>query len=596
MKKFALLLSSFVFALMFSQCRKLVMPDFGSQKQLITFTTEEETGRGDFWQQGGEIKFQWTLGSESGTGDKLHVYASSDGTFDEGHSEYCGCIEIDRLITTENGSSIAAFKGVILMSSDLRSKMKEGGVSKVRFIHYGKNVNVTENGDNECEAYVSFAEQYGRLTDDISSPAEKSVSSMAITIADMDYKANGKYEGGAMKPLFSIFRFSFEKFSTATVKLAKNVKTEITVSKNGKVEYSNTDDKKMILNNVTSDPYYAVLVPERVYGDGEDVEKTKCVFRSFGEMAVETFEIEPGVFYSSSTEVGGSIIVDAVEIEMLSGAFSVDSEKQVCFSKGNLQYLPCGLPADTGVDYVNMFRFADNQWDFLGDGESYGVSLEGYTNYNSTERGAARDLFGWGTACLEGSSVPWNITENDGEFGPASGNLNDGEAYGTNYEEYDWGHLMAPANIWRTLSICEIEYVFQGRDRKPEYNSQNGEMLGGYGILTLDDGEQRFGVFLLPDDYYFADDGRPSQTTKEGWAYTRDEVDAYKIAFLPVGGYRIGGSVKSIGTGGHYWTSTVADGGKAKFIDYNSSQQINFKKGFERSRGVSVRLVTDIEY
>lgn len=596
MNKFALLLSSFVFVLMFSQCRKFVMPEFGGQKQLITFTTEEETGRGDFWQQGGEIKFQWTLGSESESGDKLHVYASSDGSFDEGHSEYCGCIEIDKLITTESGSSIAAFKGVISMSLDLRSKMKEGGVSKVRFIHYGKNVNVTENGDNGCEAYASFAEQYGRLTDDISSPAEKSVSSMAVTMADVNYKANGKYEGGAMKPLFSIFRLSFEKFSTAAVELAKNMKTEITVSKSGKVEYSNTGSKRMVLNNVTSDPYYLVLVPERVYGDGEDVEETKCVFRGFGEIAVETFKIEPGVFYSSSTEVGGSIIVDVEKIEMLSGAFSFDSDRQVYFSKGNLQYLPCGLPADTGTGYVNMFRFADNQWDFLGDGESHGVFLEGYTNYNSTERGAARDLFGWGAACLEGGSVPWNITENDDEFGPASGNLNDGEAYGINYETYDWGHLMTPANTWRTLSIPEIEYVFKGRDNKHEYNSQDGKMLGGYGNLTLDDGEQRFGVFLLPDDYYFADDGRPSRTTKEGWVYTQNEVDIYKIVFLPAGGYRVGGSVKSIGTGGHYWTSTVAAGGKAKFIDYSSSQHINFNKDFERSRGVSVRLVTNVEY
>lgn len=72
------------------------------------------------------------------------------------------------------------------------------------------------------------------------------------------------------------------------------------------------------------------------------------------------------------------------------GAFSVSPNKLVYFSKGNLQY-----QAST-----NTWRFAENQWDYVGDateGNVYMDDVKCNNSYISQTYNGWIDLFGWGT-------------------------------------------------------------------------------------------------------------------------------------------------------------------------------------------------------
>lgn len=82
------------------------------------------------------------------------------------------------------------------------------------------------------------------------------------------------------------------------------------------------------------------------------------------------------------------------------GVFSVSADKQVSFSKGNLQY-----QAST-----NTWRFAENQTDYIGNSNS---------NISATYDGWI-DLFGWGTSGFDNTSndpaaqryQPWSSATN----------------------------------------------------------------------------------------------------------------------------------------------------------------------------------------
>ena len=71
----------------------------------------------------------------------------------------------------------------------------------------------------------------------------------------------------------------------------------------------------------------------------------------------------------------------------LRGKFAISATDTVAFSRGNLQYQPS----------TSTWRFAENQWDFVGTANarirSYQYSTEGWV---WTYKGWL-DLFGWGT-------------------------------------------------------------------------------------------------------------------------------------------------------------------------------------------------------
>lgn len=557
MKKFGLIIGALALMLGVSQCRKPNVQSFvggiDPTTKTITFTVKGDDGaKGIFEQDAGILKYAWE------SSDVIHIYVQNGGTkFNNGG--YAGVLDLVSI----SGKYSAVFQGTIT------AEFPENGW--IRFVHCGKDVVVREDGGSEL---VSFGEQDGSLT---------TVSNKVVAVCDKEIK-DGEYEflNCGLTVQFGVVKFTFSAFEgTDDVTLGGVTCTGLTLNNDGSISLSNGTSVSLrdMENNKTA--YYTVLMPKS---------ETTYTFTDGNENAFKTAAIEAGVLYTKAGAPGESVEVELIDIDMLPGEFSVASGKKVYFSKGNLQYLPTGFPGGTGDA---LFRFADKQWDYLADGVNYGVRLEGYTcRYNSGSPDAPRDLFGWGTACVEGNSVPWNVSRDNTHYGPASGNLNDGAASGENYVPFDWGHRMYPANTWRTLTSSEFEYLFNTRDKKAEYNSED-YYLAGYGDLLLTGGSTVFGVFLLPDDYYLVGDDRPFQSEKNGWTYSEQQVEDYKIVFLPAGGgYRDGEELKSLGLGANYWTSTRADRTNAMFYDYSEEQPYGSKRiGFHT--GLSVRLVTD---
>ena len=187
----------------------------------------------------------------------------------------------------------------------------------------------------------------------------------------------------------------------------------------------------------------------------------------------------------------------------LRGRFAISATDTVAFSRGNLQYQPS----------TSTWRFAENQWDFVGTANgrirSYQYSTEGWV---WTYKGWL-DLFGWGT----GNNPTASSTTN------------------SNYGSFtDWGRNAISnggkkANLWRTLTKDEWDYLFRGRENAASLYA-NGTVSGVNGSILLPDN------WVIPADLHF----KPSNSTDSTAApnnYTADEWMFMEMAgavFLPI--------------------------------------------------------------
>ena len=258
----------------------------------------------------------------------------------------------------------------------------------------------------------------------------------------------------------------------------------------------------------------------------------------------------------------------------LPGSFSVSATRQVQFSQGNLQY-----KAST-----NTWRFAENQWDYIGSDNS---------NISSTYSGYI-DLFGWGTSGYNHGAVcyqPWStsITYSDYyAYGQYTYNLYDqtGKA--------DWGYNAISnggntINTWRTPTHEEWSYVFNTRSTSSGIR---------YAKAKVNDNN---GVILLPDDWsssYYS----LSNTNQSGASFTSNTITAsqwntleqHGAVFLPAAGSRNGASVYDVGSDGGCWSASYGNSDIAWYVGFYDSFLITDDSGL-RYDGHSVRLVRDAQ-
>ncbi|MBQ0016181.1 MAG: hypothetical protein KBT04_04290, partial [Bacteroidales bacterium] len=295
----------------------------------------------------------------------------------------------------------------------------------------------------------------------------------------------------------------------------------------------------------------------------------------------------------------------------LKGLFSVSSVKQVRFSQGNLQYSTSGshLCAD-GTTQVGTWRFADNQYDYVGSRSQYG-------QYNNDAKGNVAendnayigsnyegwiDLLGWGTSgyhderdvnCANyypysNSMIATDVETNKYGYGPsfnlADKNLTASNAY------YDWGVYNAISNggnevgAWRTLTADEWNYLCNGR---PDASSKWGyaTVNGVKGVVVLPD------KWILPHSCTFA----PGKTNM--WAtnsYTQsqwEDMEALGALFLPAAGLRYESMSVNVGNHASYWSSSAFSGSDAYGVDFSNVS--NFSYNTYRFNGLSVRLVSE---
>jgi hypothetical protein len=261
----------------------------------------------------------------------------------------------------------------------------------------------------------------------------------------------------------------------------------------------------------------------------------------------------------------------------IDGKFTINNDgDQVYFSQGNLQYI--------GSVSQPYWKFADNQWDYLGN-----------NGQASTDQNVDRDLFGWGTSGHNHGAVcyqPWSTSTSCSDYyayGSYTYNLYDqtGEA--------DWGcnPISNGGNIpntWRTLTMDEWLYVFNTRNTtsgiryvKAKVNSVNG-------------------LILLPDDwntiYHTLNSINPTGNcdfnvnviSYSDWV---SDFQAHGAVFLPAAGFRDGTAVCS-GNDGDYWSATSVNDVYAGHEGFNNGD-VYLGGGNFRNYGFSVRLVRTAE-
>ena len=238
------------------------------------------------------------------------------------------------------------------------------------------------------------------------------------------------------------------------------------------------------------------------------------------------------------------------------GVFSVSADKQVTFSKGNLQYHPAN----------NEWRFAANQTDYIGDANS---------NCSSTYNGWL-DLFGWSTSSTNfGVSTSTSSSDYSGSF----------VDWGTNQIGND-----AP-NTWRTLSSEEWNYLINSRTNASSLKGI-AQVNGVNGLILLPDN------WICPASVNFKSGfhsepsveayGQYQTFTAEQWS----KLESVGAVFLPAAGLRDGSNVGEVQRGGDYSSTTATYGGRKSCLSFLAHEVCTTHNlGYF---GQSVRLVKDL--
>jgi hypothetical protein len=272
----------------------------------------------------------------------------------------------------------------------------------------------------------------------------------------------------------------------------------------------------------------------------------------------------------------------------INGLFTINANgDQVYFSQGNLQY-----QAST-----NTWRFAENQWDYVGD-DTYGTVYENGVKcdnalISSTYDGWI-DLFGWGTSGFNHGAIcyqPWSTSRDCIDYyayGNAAYSLFDmtGQA--------DWGfnpisNGSNTENFWRCLTMDEWAYVFSTRFTSCGMHYAKANVNGVKGVILLPDNWNVDTISLSNTDI-------PSASFASN-VITREEWNAMESAgavFLPAAGFRDGSEVGFGNIYGVYWTASKANDWHAKCFTFEEDsfywQWANYNG---RNDGEAVRLVHD---
>ena len=240
------------------------------------------------------------------------------------------------------------------------------------------------------------------------------------------------------------------------------------------------------------------------------------------------------------------------------GTFSVSADKQVTFSKGNLQY----------TQSTDTWSFADNQYDYLGEAN---IAIDADVLADKV------DLFGWSTSATNfGVSTSTSDSDYSGSF-------------------VDWGTKKigndAP-NTWRTLSYDEWKYLLKNR---PNASSLKGvaQVNGVNGLILLPDN------WTCPAGVTFKSGFHSSKGVDYYAAYQTftaaewSKLESAGAVFLPATGGRYGSDVSDVQNSGFYWSATMYNSYYAFCFYFNSDEL--YMNHYTRYGGQSVRLVKDLQ-
>ncbi len=249
----------------------------------------------------------------------------------------------------------------------------------------------------------------------------------------------------------------------------------------------------------------------------------------------------------------------------INGLFSISDNSQVLFSFGNLQY----------QGSTSTWRFAENQWDYVGnatDGNVYEGGIKCDNSLIAQDYSGWIDLFGWGTGL---NPTYHSTTNNDYSYFREWGNNSISNGGDISYH-------------WRTLTISEWEYIFNARNTLSGIRYAKANVNGVNGVILLPDDWNRFFYNLSNTN---CNDGSFNDNTLTLLQWIA--LEQRGAVFLPASGIRIGTSISHLNSGGDYWSSTYDSNGRAFFIDFSNIQIHTNEGNYSRGYGRCVRLVQD---
>ena len=249
-------------------------------------------------------------------------------------------------------------------------------------------------------------------------------------------------------------------------------------------------------------------------------------------------------------------------------AFSVNANKKIAFSPGNLQY------KDNATTY--KWRFAPHQYDCI-------------TSWNTSKW---VDHFNWGT-WTGNNPNPILVTSSESQCTWGSGDFKkESLLEDESQRSYDW----------YTLSSGEWTYLF---DTRASGSTVNGTENARYTMASINtDGTSVNGLIVFPDGVAIA----ASEATTWGainetsdWATKCTSAQWTALAakgctFLPATGERWGVSttISKVNQKINYWSSTIDGAYQAFCVYYYGSGDFISSLSNNRTYGYSVRLVRNI--
>ncbi len=335
---------------------------------------------------------------------------------------------------------------------------------------------------------------------------------------------------------------------------------------------------------------WAILLPQAQVTDAYAYSKNCATQNRFTVPEIEANQYSPS----------------GIALNLQDTYISASSTTKVLFAPGNLQYL--GNANGTGT-----WRFAEHQYDFMGDGPSSGtdyqgnVTVSGYTKYNaSADLDVARDLFGWGTSGYDDKN-PWITSKSTNSY--YNGSLTD--------TDYDWGvyHRASGSStekitnggnyIWRLWTNSERYNVFQRESKVytypyPDTYKETKKLFASATVMGTK------GIIVFPDNWTgdfdrtikYGNNGGYDKTIcndAEKWAL----LEKLGCVFLPAAHYRDGNGMGGLNNG-RYWSSTVYqwyNEYRGHDLEFSNTGTVTLSEGSYSVRylGASVRLIYNVE-
>ena len=305
-------------------------------------------------------------------------------------------------------------------------------------------------------------------------------------------------------------------------------------------------------------------------------------------------------FYTKSvtgkTYTAGKIYQLGLRMEspFINGLVTVNSSnKKVRFSRGNLQY-----QAST-----NTWRFAANQYSYVGDGGKTCGNVSGSNNESaSSSYSGWIDLFGWGTSGYNHGATcyqPWSTSTTNSyyrAYGNASYDLSSSNG------RADWGYntISNGGTGWRTLTKDEWMYILKDREG-PTINGQSKSLCMKTKVGDV------YGLIIFPDNYTHPTDVSIDKYDINyfivNWGSIRNKysladwakMEAAGAIFLPISNVRRGTTLVDGGDRtGCYWSATHVGDDQANGL-YFSNSKVEYQGVYDRSEGYAVRLVKNVQ-